>query len=172
MIKVDIASIEKIVDILIKTASDTEEVLYRIKKTSDEMYDDTTLSNFVQSIGALEAVSAATEQIERGNGTLYSLKNIMRSVVDMYQENEQSNISALKKMHTVMECTDLNLHAAMTSNKLVYVEHSDAVIMQNEVQELLTKNKEQLSTVNLAAVAEIVNEEYAITTVKELKKEI
>ena len=171
MIKVDIAQIERTADLLAKAASDAEELFCRFKQITNELQEDVVLSAYIQSDAVLEAVGSASEKISRGNDTLCSLRNIMRAVTAMYEEHEQKNIAALNRMLTVMEGADRNLSAALTSERLVFAEHSDAVVRQNIVQTMLTESSENMTMTNLAAIGERVKAEYVITSVKDFVKE-
>jgi len=168
MIRVDIAEIEKLTDILIKIASDSEEVLNRLRQLSNEMLNDIELPNYPQSAIALEAVSGAIDALNRGNDTLQSLKNIMLPIASNYQETEQRNKDALNRILTLMNSIGISYNAAISSDNIAHVEHTDNIALQGEVQQLVADSVEEMKIANIAAITKTVNEEYEITAVEDL----
>lgn len=168
MIRVDIAEIEKLTDILVKIASDSDEVLSRLRQVSNEMLNDVELSSYPQSAIALEAISGALDALNRGNDTLQSLKNTMLPIASIYQENEQKNKDALNRMAALMGSMSVGYNAAIVSDNIAHVEHSDSLTSQSKVQQLVADSVEEMQVTNIAAVTKTVREEYEISSVEEL----
>lgn len=168
MIKVDFAEIEQITDILVKMASDSDEVFNRLRHISMEMQEDLELAAYPQSGVALEAVSVAIDALNRGNDTLQSLRSAMLPVATTYQENEQKVKDALSRMTVQMDKVCVGYSAAIASDSITHVEHSDAVVSQSKLQQLVAESVEEMQVTNIAAVTKVVREEYEISGVEDL----
>lgn len=172
MIRVDIAEIEKLTDIFVKIASDSDEVLSRLRQISNEMHDDVELPAYPQSAIALEAISGAIDALNRGNDMLQSLKNIMMPIASTYQENEQKNKAALNRMAALMDSVSVGYNAAIVSDNIAHVEHSDAVVSQSKVQQLVADSVEEMQVTNIAAVTKAAREEYEISKIEDLVEKV
>lgn len=168
MISVDIAEIEKLTDILVRIASDSDEVLSRLRQVSNEMYNDVELPAYQQSTIALEAISGAIDALNRGNDTLQSLKNTMLPIAGTYQENEQKNKDALNRMVMRMDSVSAGYNTAIVSDSIAHVEHNDNIASQGRVQQLVADSVEEMQVTNIAAVTKTVREEYEISKIEEL----
>lgn len=168
MIRVDIAEIEKLTDILVKVASDSDEVLSRLRQVSNEMHNDVELPSYPQSAIALEALSGAIDALNRGNDTLQSLKNTMLPIASTYQENEKRNKEALNRMTTLMDSVSVSYNTAIVSDSIAHVEHNDSIASQGKVQQLVADSVEEMQVTNIAAVTKTVREEYEISKIEDL----
>ena len=171
MIKVDIAEIEKLTDILVKLASDSDEALSRLRQVSNEMYNDVELPTYPQSSVALEAVSTAIDALNRANDTVQSLKNTVLPIASIYQENEQKNRNALNRISALMDNASTGFNAAIVSNGIAHVEHTDSIISQGKVQQLVADSVEEMKVANIAAISKTVSEEYEVNKIKDLVDE-
>lgn len=171
MIRVDVAEIEKITDILVKLASDSDEVLSRLRQVSNEMYNDIELPAYPQSSVALEAISTAIDALNRANDSVQSLKNTVLPIASIYQENEQKNKDALNRMSALMDNASTGFNAAVVSNGIAHVEHTDSIISQSKVQQLVADSVEEIKVANIAAISKTVSEEYEISAIKDLADE-
>lgn len=167
MIRVDIAEIEKLTDVLARVASDTDEVLNRLRQISNEMYNDVELPTYPQSAIALEAVSGAVDALNRGNDTLQSLRSAVLPIASTYQETEKKNRDALSRMYAMMDSMGTSYNAAIISDSIVHVEHTDDVAIQGDVQRLVADSVEEMQVANIAAVTKAVKEEYDILKVED-----
>ena len=168
MIKVDLAEIELLSDLLVKMSSDTEEALNKLRLISNEMHEDLELPSYPQTPMTLEAVSIAIESLNRGNDTLQSLKNAIRPVVSTYQENEQRNKDALARMTAIMDAATVGFDAAVSSAGITPVEQSDSIISQEKIQQMVADSVQDMQITNIAAVSKAVKEEYEVSTVADL----
>ena len=171
MIRADIAELEQLTDLLVRIASDADDVLSRLRQISSEMHEDIELAAYPQSLFALEAVSGAVDALNRGNDTMQSLKNVMLPAADAYRENEQRNIDALSRMTVRMDTVGTGYQAAIVSNGCAHVEHCSGAAAQEKVQQLVADSVEQMQVTNIAAVTRTVREEYRIAEIKELADE-
>lgn len=171
MIRVDIAEIEKLTDILVKIASDSDEALSRLRQVSNEMHNDVELPAYPQTPVALEAVSSAIDALSRGNDTLQSLKGFMLPVASTYQETEQKHKDALNRMTATMDNVVVGYNAAIVSDNIAHIEHTDATVTQTKVQQLVADSVEDMQVTNIAAVSKSVREEYEIAKVDDLVDE-
>ena len=168
MIGVDIAEIEKLTDTLVKMASDSDEVLSRLRQVCSEMYNDVELPAYPQSAIALDAISAALDALNKGNDMLLSLKSIMLPVASMYQENEQRNKEALNRLTARMDSVSVGYNAAIVSDNIVHVEQTDNIVLQGKVQQLVTDSFEEPQVTNIAAVTNVIRQEYEISKIEDL----
>ena len=168
MIKVDIAELEKLTDILIRLASDSDEVMSRLRRVSNEMHEDIELETYPQSAVALEAVSVALDALNRGNDTLQSLKSAILPVADMYRENEQKNKDALSRMVAIMDSVCVEYNAAIVSDHIAHIEHTDSIVSQSKVQQMVADSVEEMQVTNIAAVSKTIREEYEVSDVADL----
>lgn len=168
MIKVDIAEIEKLTDILVKIASDSDEVLSRLRQVSDEMVNDVELPSYSQSTIALDAIFGALEALNRGNDILQSLKNTILPIASTYQENEQRNKDRLNRMTELMDSMSVGYNAAIVSDSIAHVEHCDSISSQDKIQQLVADCVEEMQVTNIAAVTKTVSDEYEISIVENL----
>lgn len=168
MIKVDLAEIELLTDLLVKMASDTEESLNKLRQISNEMYNDIELPAYPQTPVALEAVSVAIESLNRGNDTLQSLRNAILPVVSKYQENEKRCSDALMRMTATMDAASVGFNAAVSSTGIIPVEHTDGIVSQEKVQQLVSDSVQEMQITNIAAVSKAVKEEYEVSNVVDL----
>lgn len=169
MIRVSIAEIEKLTDILKKSASESDEVLNRLRQLSNEMTDDVELAAYFGADGALTALSDAITALNCGNDTLQSLTNVMLPAADMYRDNERKNKEELNKIMGAMNLAGYGYSTAVTSDSMTYVEHSEAEAYQNRVIGLISDYDQKLDgmrTTDIAAIAKAVKEEYEIKAVK------
>ena len=135
------------------------------------MHNDLDLPTSPQSAVTLEAVSLAVDAFNRANDTIQSLKNTMLPMAGVYQENEQKNINALNRMLVMLDNVNTGFNAAIVSNGITPVEHSDEIISQSKVQQLVADSVEEIQVANVAAVSKVVDEEYEIKDVKDLVDE-
>ena len=168
MIKVNIAEIEKLTEILVKLASDSDEALSRLRLVSNEMNNDVELPLYPQASVTLEAILTAINSLTRANDTIQSLKNIVLPIAGIYQETEQKNKDALERMLTLMENANVDYNAAIVSDGIAHVEHADNVISQAQVQQLVADSVEEMQVTNIAAISKTLKEEYEISAVKDL----
>lgn len=168
MIKVNIAEIEQITDTLVKAASNSEEVFNRLRLILSEMQDDFELSAYPQTPFVLESVSMAQSALNRGNDTLQSLRNVMQSVADHYQETELKNKAALNRMAATMDRVSVGYHAAVVSDSIAHMEHDDTIVFQNKIQQLVAQSSEEMQLTNIAAITKTVQEEYEIIKIEDL----
>lgn len=171
MIKVNIAEIEKITDILVKAASGSDEALSRLRHVSAEMHNDLELPLYTQTDILLEAISTATEALNRGNDTLQSLKNTVLPIANVYRETEQKNKNELSRMLTTMESISVGYNAAITSENIPSIEHTDAIVLQNKVQQLVADSYEEMQVTNIASLTKTVSEEYEVKIVEDFVNE-
>lgn len=171
MIKADIAEIEKLAGVLSRAAANSEDVLIRLRQVSGEMHNDAGLSAYPQSVVALEALSMAIDALNRGNDTLQSLRNVIFPVASVYQENEQKNKDKLNRMAAAMEGAGIGFHAAIVSDNIAQVGHSNAINTQNRIQQLTVGGTEEIQVTNIAVVTKAVKEDFEINVVKDLFEE-
>ncbi len=167
MIKVNIAEIEKLTDILVKAASSSDEALSRLRRVSTEMHDDLELPLYAQADILLEAVSMAIDALNRGNDTLQSLKNTVLPIANVYRETEQKNKNELSRMLTSMESISVGYNAAITSESIPSIEHADAIVSQNKVQQLVADSYEEMQVANIASLTKTVSEEYEVKKIED-----
>lgn len=168
MIRVDIAEIEILTDLLVKMASDTEEALSKLRQISNEMHNDVELPSYPQTPVTLETVSVAIDSLNRGNDTLQTLKNAMLPVATTYQENEQKSKNALARMTAIMDTAAVGFSAAVSPSGITPVEHTDNAISQGKVEQLVAESVMEMQVTNIAAVSKAVKEEYEVSTVADL----
>lgn len=168
MIKADIAEIEKLTDILVKLASDSDEALSRLRQVSKEMHNDTELLEYPQSSVALETVSNAIDALNRADDTVQSLKNTVLPIAGIYRENEQKNIDALNRMTELMDRANTGFNAIIVSDETALIEHTDGIISQNRARQLITDSVEEMKVANIATIYKTVSEEYEISAIKDL----
>lgn len=114
MIVADVQEIERLTDLLFSAASETEDVLLRLRRTAAELQDDPALRQYPQYPAAAEAVSLGIDALHRGNETLQSLKNVLLFAAAEYAENEQKHKEALSAMTARLSAIGRNFHAAAT----------------------------------------------------------
>lgn len=173
MIKVSIAEIENLTDILKKAASASDEVLNKLRQLSNEMTDDFELAAYSGVDGVMTVLSEAITALSHGNDTLQSLKNVMLPVADLYKDNERKNKEYLNKIIGVMNVTGDRYSTAVSSDSILYVEHSEAGAYQNRMMGLISDYDEKLDgmrTTDIAAIAKIVKEDYKIKAVRTLNE--
>ncbi len=168
MIKVNMAEIETLTDILIKVSSDSDEVLNRLRQIFNEMHNDVELPLYPQSSIALEAVSGSLDAINRGNDVLQSLKNTLLSIATTYQETEKRNKDALNRMSAMMDNISVDYNAAIISNSITPVEHNNDIESQNIIQQMVADGVEEMQATNIAALTKAVREEYEISEIEDL----
>ena len=168
MIKVDLSEIELLSDLLVRTASDTEEALGKLRQVSREMQEDVELSTYLQAPMALESISGAIAALNRGNDTLQSLKNVLLSVEDTYQETEKKAKNALNRMTVSMDAAGVGYNCAMAPEGIKPPEQSDEITAQEDLQQLVSDNVQQLQAINIAAITKVVTDEYEVSSVAEL----
>ncbi len=167
MIKANIPEIEKLTDIMVKTASTSDEALNRLRLVSAEMHNDLELPLYSQTDILLEAVSAAIEALNRSNDTIQSLKNTLLPIADTYRETEQKNQNELSRMLSTMESISIDYNAAIISESIPNVENADTIVSQNKVQQLVTDSYEEMQVANIASVTKTVSEEYEVNSVED-----
>lgn len=172
MIKVNLAEIENLSSALIDSASKTDDSLQKLRFLSNEMVNDTELPMYTQSEAILLAVTSAVNALNRGNDTLLSLKNIILSIPDAYQELEKSHKDALNRMITTMSSLNLNYSSVITSPNTPLVEEDDAIQSQNNVQQLVADSCEDMQITNIAAISKVIEDEYNIQEIKEIDGEL
>ncbi len=168
MIKADIAEIENLTAVLVKLASDADETSVRLRQLFGEMQEDIVLPLYPQADVALEALSVATEALNRGNDTLQTLKNAMLPIADAYRENEKKNKDALNRMAMRMANLEVGYNAAISSDGVAYTEQEEEEASRQRLRQLVADNLEEMQIANIAAVTKTVKEEYEITEVKPL----
>lgn len=171
MIKVEIAEIEQLTDVLSKAASDSDEVLSRLRQINTEMHDDLELPNYPQAPMLMDSVTYAIDTLTRSNDTLQSLRNVMFSVAADYREQEQRHKEALGRLTSVMDGVGTTYHAAVTSDSISHLEHSEEVNTQNDVQQLVAGSIEEMQATNIAAVSRMVREEYEVSQTRDLPED-
>lgn len=171
MIKVDIAEIEKLTDVLVKIASDSDEVLSKLRQVFNEMHNDIELPSYPQSAIAQEMLSEAINSLNRGNDTLQYLKSTILPIASIYQETEKKNKNALNRMTALMDGVSVGYNEAVVFDSIAYVEHSDSITSQRKVQQLVADSVGEMQATNIAAISKTVSEEYEISAVKDLVDE-
>lgn len=168
MIRVDLAEIEYLTDVLVKMASDAEEALSKMRQISNEMHNDLELPAYPQTPVALESVSLAIESLNRGNDTLQSLRNAILPAVTMYRETEQKNKNALARMTARMDATAVGFSAAVSPSGITPMEHAANAISQSKVEQLVAESILEMQVANIAAVSKAVKEEYQVANIADL----
>ena len=166
MIKVSISEIEKLTDILVRTASSSDEALSRLRFLSAEMHNDIELPLYTQTDILLEAVSMAIETLNRGNDTIQSLKNTVLPIANIYRETEQKNKNELSRMMTTMESLSVGYNAAIASESIPSIEHTDSIVLQNKVQQLVADSYEEMQVTNIASLTKTVSDEYEVKNIE------
>lgn len=169
MITIDIAQIEVLIDLLVKSASDADEVLSRLRSVATEIQNDVELPLYAQADVVLESVALAIQALNRGTDTLLSLKGTMMPVADIYRENEKNNKDALSRMTAYIDSVKTGFSAAISTYTIPQAEHSDSVSSQSKVQQLVADSVSEMQATNIAAITKVVKEEYEAKTIKSLE---
>lgn len=172
MINVDIAQIEALTDLLTKSASCADDALNRLRSVSSEMINDTELPMYTQYDVLLETVALATQALNRGTDTLLTLKGAVTPVADIYRDNEKKNKDALSRMTTYVDSVNTSVSAAVFVSTVPDSEHSDAESANKKVQQLVVDSVSQMQATNIAAVAKVVNDEYEVKNINDLKSDL
>ncbi len=171
MIKVNLAELERLTEVLVKTAWDSEEVSGKLHHILSELQQEVSLTGDLSAEALSDSVSAASASLDRASEMLQSLKGIMLPVADMYRETEQKNKDALNRMAGAMESSGIDFRAAVLSDGLPKEEHTPAGVSQNEVRRLVSDRVEELQVANIAAITGVVQSEYEVKSLREFLPE-
>lgn len=172
MIKVNLAEIEILSATLMDSASKSEDTLQKLKFLSNEIANDIELPMYTQADAVLQAVSHATDTLNRSNDTLQSLKNVISSVSSTYQETEKANTDALNRMLSIMSSLDAGYNSIIVSQNTPLVEHDDTVMALDKVQQLVTESSEEMQITTIAAITKVIEDEYEINDIKEVNGDV
>lgn len=165
MIDVDIAQLELLTDTVMRSASDAEELLARLRAAAAEMQADDALALYEQAVVAQESVTLAVAALGRGADCLRSLGAALLPAADMYLENERENKEMLERTTADMGRLRTDFAATLENGHVPQAAHTDAVSCQNKAQQLVTDSLVEMQAVNIAAVAKAARGEYTVKTV-------
>ena len=172
MITADIGELEKITTTLISVASETDEVLHRLRKTSAEIQSDLDLQTYPQYPQVAEAVSLSVDALNRGNDTLQSLKNALLYVAGEYEEKEKEYKNALARMTTVLSGIETTLTSVIASSGVVPIEQGDQSERHSQVVSVVSDSALEMQMVNIAALTKKTDDEYGIKEVTTIPKAV
>ena len=154
--------LEEAADILSANVSETEELLLRIKKVSDEICTDPDLMVLPQHEVISQALAECRESVGRFFEMLQDLSRIMLTVPAEYKEDEKAAVDALSRMNAVLSELSACLIAS-ASPAVTCVEQSDVYRSHEHLSEMVSGNALEMQITNIAAVTNQIEKEYRTT---------
>ena len=151
MIKVDIAKIERLADILAKASYSFDDALNRLRHIFSEIENDVELSQYPQATVIKEILLSSIEAFNRGNDMLLSLKDVIAPVAEKYCETEKNNKDALNRMTVIMNTSAETFSSAIASETVINADNIKPVSSQSDVQQLVKDSVEEMQASNIAA---------------------
>ena len=166
MITVDILALEELSDHMVNMASDVDELLSQMQMTCTEIRDNPEMAAYPQYTPVLEALMGCTNTIAQINESVQSLKIILLGSVDEYKENEEGFAKQLDQMLSSLNALHLDFSAAAAAAAMLPIEMDEEIIGQNKLQQLVADSSSDMQLTNLAAVTQVIEEEYGVTNTK------
>ncbi len=151
MIKVDIAEIERLADILAKASYSSDDALNRLRHIFSEMENDVELSQYPQATVIKEILLYSIDAFNRGDDMLLSLKDVMAPVAEKYRETEKNNKDALNRMTAIMNTSAETFSSAIASETVINADNIKPISSQSVVQQLVKDSVEEMQASNIAA---------------------
>ena len=165
MITVDLDGLAQMTDTLTSAASASEDILGGMHLLDAEMQANPELLAYPQSTPAIEALAEAMQEMAQLSDSLITLKNILSDAEEEYKKQEEILRDAVGGFLSTLAALQTELGAAQAAQMLV-IEQDTETFAQKCVQDLVADSSTEMELTSIAAVSQVIEEDYGVTGVR------